>query len=402
MSDHNIIPFPSEDSSKYQQILSHIENDPQHSDIVQQAQGEETNSKWHYFKFVWRILVTSPSELHGKALVTKEVKKQATGVAVVTTVSNVTDFALNWSLYFFLFKNLGALVALPASLAVNLLLLISANSIAAGVPQSLTKNKKSSSTALFLFILLNILQTGFSGIGSELLGNQPELRKMKAEELVVEERVKVEELKVTLPRLREKQQECAAGKRKLDDPNITSQEWNRIYVDINGTFKQRSRGWSKVDRSQLPVCVLSEYMAEEHEQKYQEAEEKLERRVKAPNEVTFLQNEYPAIYAEAFTDEGELKSSVDALRLATLNLFGKISSGQIYSLGYTLLLLSISIVTSIASIGMMLAYIKREDVQLSFDEELRIERDEWLQSQCESMERAHQKQLKKLDIDPDL
>jgi single-stranded DNA-specific DHH superfamily exonuclease len=86
----------------------------------------------------------------------------------------------------------------------------------------------------------------------------------------------------------------------------------------------------------------------------------------------------PQVYRLNFTEEDQIASGVEAVRLATQNFFGKLLTGQLASLGFSLFFFSLSVITSAAAVLMTLRYAQRDDVQMSWNEEVKEQRDRWL------------------------
>lgn len=394
--DSNNLDRNSQNLSEYQDVLSFLENNLDDT--------EKKQHKWlKYPKAFIAIFATPPSEYHGTAIVTRGVKAEAKKLSTVNAGSNIIDFALNWPLFYFLFSNFGSVVAFPASFVVNLLLLRTANAAAAGVPTSLQKNKDWSKAAMIALIAMNILQTAFSAVGSEAFNNQPELEENRAEELIFDRQDEIDKLATEVsPLLKNVQAQCLEGQQILERTPRSNPFYDTTYINIYGSYAERNRDWSNEPYSKWPRCVLKRHLKQEQSIRYELVKAQfLDNQRKYGNNKVFLREEYPDIYAEAFTTEGELASGVDLIRLALVNLLAKIKSGQIASLGLTLILLSISIVTSAISIKMTLAYVKRDDVQMSYDETIRVKRDEWLERLRQEMNRDHDQQLRRLEADYD-
>ena len=406
-NNNNVITaaFPEDDSNnnqnskdllEYQEVLLFLENNLD--------DAKKKQHKWlKYPKALISIFATPPSDYYGKAIVPREVRAEAKKLSTVNAGSNIIDFALNWPLFYFLFSSFGSIVAFPASFLVNLLLLRTANAAAAAVPTSVKRNKDYSKAAVLALVMMNALQTSFSAVGSEALNNQPELEENRAEELILVEENKIDKLKTEVPPLlKTVQAQCLKGQQTLERTPRSNPFYDTTYINIYGTFAKREHDRTGVPYSQWPRCLLSNYLTQEQSQKYELVKAQfLDNQRKYGNNKVFLRQEYADIYAEAFTTEGKLASGVDLIRLALVNLLAKIKSGQIASLGLTLILLSISIVTSAISIKMTLAYVKRDDVQMSYDETIRVKRDEWLERLRQEMNRDHDQQLRRLEADYD-
>ena len=100
----------------------------------------------------------------------------------------------------------------------------------------------------------------------------------------------------------------------------------------------------------------------------------------------FIKQEKPLVYNQHFTPDGELRSGVEATRLAIINFTTKFLRGNWAGLGFHLFSLLISIITSGPACGMTIALSFRKDTQKSFSEVVELERDKWLESRRQELE----------------
>lgn len=110
------------------------------------------------------------------------------------------------------------------------------------------------------------------------------------------------------------------------------------------------------------------------------------------NDLIFLQRAYPQTYEQAFTESGEIRSSLVLSQLALENFVGKLLRLDISSMGLSLFFFLLSVITSLVSCGKLMLYSRRSDVQMSWNDEIRTERDRWLEEQFRAYARRYYNQ----------
>ncbi|XDE63652.1 hypothetical protein AB3M80_06475 [Arthrospira platensis BEA 1257B] len=103
------------------------------------------------------------------------------------------------------------------------------------------------------------------------------------------------------------------------------------------------------------------------------------------NNLAFLQQHKPQVYQEHFTPDGELRSGIEATRLAIINFRSKLIQGDWSSLGFHLFSLLVSIITSGPACGMTIALSLRKDTRQSFSETVELQRNIWLESRRQEL-----------------
>ncbi len=376
-------------SNQAVQLLQHIEHNPAYSDLVAQAAAEcsqppkKRRPKFALGKRLLSLCIADSDEFHGTAYVTPQLKQQAQVTARVVSASSLLDFATNWPLLFFAFKDLGAL-AFPISLLTNAILLKFTNDTAAATSSRHSKNGKWSKAAAFGLVGMNALQSAVSGVGIELLNNQPMLNQQMAGELIQSQIAGLEDLKtLDAPQYQAVKERCETGEQEFSNMDLSNPRRDSLFTQLYGQWLERNVDRSQLPLEQLPICEQVERLEKEAFQAYEQAkawlEEKLIDRSKIGNDVAFLRQEMPEVYESAFDEYGNIKSGVEAVRIATENFFGKLATGEFKSLGFSLFFFSLSVVTSTAATWMTIAYARREDVQLSRSQAVIDARDKWLE-----------------------
>ncbi len=97
------------------------------------------------------------------------------------------------------------------------------------------------------------------------------------------------------------------------------------------------------------------------------------------NDLVFLKQELADVYSQNFQgDNDEIISGVTAVAISMNSFFGKLMTGDFFNLGLSLYFFLWSIISSTASILMTIQFARREDVRKSFDNNLELKRDMWL------------------------
>lgn len=375
-------------SEDVQKLLHHIQSNPEICEKIRNiaANDDPSNAQKHIDLAVKLLLYwfnANPDDFHGTAYVTQELRDHAKLTAKVVSASGLIDFLSNWPILFFLFSTLGTPWALVISFGLNVWLLQICNYTATAASGRKLENRSWAGWATASLISLNILQTMASGVGIELLNNQTTLSQLRAAELKLEGDKRVEDLKkFTSPQLDSFRHRCETGKKELNQKMNSDSGYDALYESLYGTWAERNRNWSSVEPESRPICVQANFLEQEAFRYYEQAKADWEQ-LKADNilmdNLTFVKQSLPDLYAQHFTEKGLLRSGVDATRLATQNFFGKIANLQFLDLGLSLYVFGISAITSFAACTMAIAHANRPDTQMSRDENVIRERDRYLQ-----------------------
>lgn len=387
ISDDSHLSFPKERIPDYLALIKWLEQsgDRELIQLVKLAkQGKPLPSQ--KLKKLVSSLINDPQDLYGKIMASKDVKHHAELTAACTNIANLIDFVSNFPFFLYAFQFLATPIGFSLSFLSNGLLLVFSNKVATIAANKTKHGHFWSKVGVGTMIALGILKSSVSGVGGELLMNQPELKKILAQELIDEEQAKVEELKElgTSPELEARKQELKQKETELNSFDRTHPRWNSLYVEINGSWSDRDRDWSQAPAEQLPLSELVKRLEKEAARAYETAkaslDEKLVKRSEIGNDRIFLKQEMPNVYDTAFTENGEIASGTKAIELAMVNFFGKLITGQWLSLGFSLFFFSLSVLTSSASILLTLRYANREDVQQSQIKEEKANNllDDWL------------------------
>ncbi|AFZ43539.1 hypothetical protein PCC7418_1341 [Halothece sp. PCC 7418] len=389
-------------------LIQWIETNPDYADLVKEVDGiaveetQEKNKLQPILSGIKDLFIADSKEYYGTAYVTPKVKGDAKVTALTVTASNNFDFLGNAPLFFFACQNLGNFPALFLSFAINLAILKFGNLIASSVVRG-SQNAYQWSTwaAIMGLIPLNILQSFATGAGVELLNNRSQLNQIHAQTLiaeqVAEETENLENLKsVEHPRYQAVKERCEKGEAVLNRLERTNPRWDSLYVSLYGSWADRAQNWQQLALEKLPVCRQVSRLEEQAFMNYEQAKNRFEAKqllkTEISNDLIFLQRAYPQTYEQAFTESGEIRSSLVLSQLALENFVGKLLRLDISSMGLSLFFFLLSVITSLVSCGKLMLYSRRSDVQMSWNDEIRTERDRWLEEQFRAYARRYYNQ----------
>jgi len=413
------MPRQSENSSKSVQLLiEYISHSPEYERLVREAKEkvagkdslaeEKTGSVEKVLSVSSDLLFAKPREFNGRAIVSEELDEHAKITARVVTVSNSIDFCFNLPFFFYAFGFLGSVPSGIISLAISLGVLRFGNDTAAAVASRKSSNRFWSSAAILGLVVLNVVQSIASGIGTELFGNQKALSQLHAgsevEKRISFEEASIERLKVPDSAEYKKAKEiCEDGDYKLAGLEQDDPEWDRIYVQLYGTWKQQEQGFSNVPTESLPACPKEDRLLAQAAQSpaYLQAKEQLaatqNQRAAIGNDVLFLKRYYSVIYEEHFDGAGDLLSGIEAVRWATLNFLEKLHNREFAALGFPLFIFSVSAITSLVACLMTTFHAFSPETQRSRSPLLTRARDEWLHHQLDDLLTMHEQERMALE-----
>lgn len=379
-------------SNQYKQVddlIYSIEQDPKYVHLRQQAKNPPTTDKQKnlgqkIFKALKELLIADPKAFHGTAIVSQDLAKQATLTAGTVTVSSLFNFFTNYPLLFFAFKDMGFFGVILTSLS-NILILKFTNDTTTAVSSRTKYNKTWQLWAIAASLSINILQSIASLVGTELMLNQPGLSQMKAAESIEKQVKQLETLKqLDSPQYQDTAKRCQDGERELKQLERTNPRWESLFVQLYGTWGDRSTNWNQLPLEKLPSCRQVDRLRTEAYQNYETAKKNMEQllviRSQMGNDLAFLKKEMPRLYEQHFIPSGEIASGIQATRMAILSCTNKLLSGDIAGMGFPLFMLLLSVITSGYACAMTIALAFREDTEKSFSDAVKLQRDFWLEA----------------------
>ena len=363
------------------------------------------------------LALVSPKSLHGGYHVTPELEKSATATAVVMSASNWIDTFGNFPVFFFAFKSLTFFPAAFMAIALSMPALVAGNALSAVVAQGHKGRWKLAISALVLGLIpLNILQTVATGIGIEVINNQPELAQMAAgqalERIVASKQEQLQGAENNAPR---ESQECRQERQALEAmPRKTPFEeksFQSRYVRLFGTFASQSQPMT-LPLAQLPLRVRANTLEQAYEQSVQESQNALHsfqvERETLGNDLAFLKQVAPSQYDKTFVEQSpwfflhgeqkvEVRSGVTLVTLGTQSFMGKVQGGDWEQLGMNLFFVGLSAITSLASIGMGVTFALSQDTQKSYDDRHKEKVNRFFQRARMTLSQMHDEQQRQLE-----
>jgi hypothetical protein len=371
------LPAPKEKEQAQQVAATLREEDPK---LAQPAQPRSqvriwVDNTWQTVtkpvRFVKNLLLANPREFHGKHYVTGELEEHSQLTARVISVGSLFNAITNQPLLFFAFKDFGGGPAVGASVVLNLLIVKFTNDNGTAVAGRKRKNLAWSRAGAATMVAMSVLQSVAAGVGMEAMNNRPQLARMKAENLIAEKTQKIQEIPATTEEARKAREAYERERAKLDRLDKSDPEWDTTYVKLYGRWSERNKDWSQVETENLPLkqrmLRLEKRASQQKRQAQKEWNKKLAKRGQIGDDVLFLQQELPQLFQRHFNDSYQLTSGTETVRLAALNLYDKLKTGDVAGLGFPMFFALLSVVTSGAACLLTLTHAQREDVAMSRD-----------------------------------
>lgn len=361
------IPEPQQEAKRAAETLRELR--PELLEPRRKANNSQQTGK-NICLFLLGFIWANPQQFYGKKWVTDELVEHSQLTATVISTASLVNAITNQPILFFAFKEFGVL-AFIFSPMLNLLLVRFTNENGTAVAGRKRGNKNWAKAGAAAMIAMSILQSLAAAIGSEALNNRPELSSLKALEIIETQTQKLEDIPATTPAYLSARQEYEQLRQELpndrNDPN-----WDTLYVKLYGSWSDRDRNWRTVPTENLPAEQRMFRLREEaiaiKEQAQQDWSNKLAKRNQIGDDVLFLAQEMPQLFARHFDENYQLISGTEIIRLAMLNLTDKVMRFDIAGLGISLGWMVVSVVSSAAACWMTLAHARREDVIMSRDD----------------------------------
>lgn len=376
-------------------LIRWIESHPRYAHLVKQATETTTPpASPHHPQLQWvlktlkGLLISEASDYHGTAYVTDNVQKDAKVTASIVTTSNIIDALGNFPILLFTMGGVANPLGLFFSLGTTLALLKIGNDMS----KTVVRGKEGSKAwafwvAIIGLVPLALLKTFTTGVGVELINNRPGLSQLLATELAEERLADTQQAleqsgQAKAPSYLTVKERCDQGKAELSQMPKDSPLWASTYVNLHGQWSERSSNWQTLPLEKLPICRQVTRLEEAANRKFELEQVRYQQlradRQQMGNDLDFLQANYPQVYDQHFHQQGEIKSGVEAAAYALESFSTKLMNGQWAQIWLSLFTLAISFLTSTVACYMVLTYARRQDVQMSWDENLRQERDRWL------------------------
>jgi hypothetical protein len=338
----------------------------------------EKQKEWHerILPGIQDALIANPTELIGSSYTNSELKKDAGIICRLLTAGNWIDVVCTQGVLSFAFGS--SPIGFVLSIVTNLLILKIKNDAGVAIVRARSGTFPTRIVGTFTLLGLSALSCSVSGVGTELTLNPSGLADLQAARMIESERVRVAALQPDSKRYDRAQAECDQSKQDLNLLPAKGARHDTAYVRTYGMFKERNREW-ELEESGIPLCVkadmLNKQLVEQSVNLSQNWQNKMATRSQIGNDLEFLKQEMPGSYKKYFTDNGEFRSGVLAIELASQSFSSKLSKGDFAGLGASLFFSSLSVVTTIAACGAVMAFPFNRDAKLSWDGEIAHKRD---------------------------
>ena len=330
--------------------------------------------------------------MRGNAYGTPELDRSLDSVAKLMCISTLWDFVCTIPLFSFSLAPL-AFAALPTATALSFGIMVASNVAGENATDRRSGHSSKASWSLAAFVLLCTAKTIFSGVGVDLMIGSQAVASNYAANLAKE---KLEKDKAELTRLeggdtafQKTVNDCADLKRQMTtiDRNINEKQWVSLFVQAYGSnaVTTADRGLTNTDLvkrygsvAKIPgVCRQEKVMQELNSEKAKpliSAIEKKSQTVASLPPLAFLKQQEPSLYSEHFRNvNGKLEwvNGTEAVAAATEQFYSNLFTGRWSQIGFSLFMLSVSIVlTGTASVLIFLVG-RNPEVQASFTGELK-------------------------------
>ncbi|MEI6428947.1 MAG: hypothetical protein WCO45_11275 [Pseudanabaena sp. ELA607] len=336
------------------------------------------------------LLIADYRSLYGNAYETDELKNDAKITAGVLSGANLIDFCLSQSTLNFACAGMGWIGVFVALLA-NFGLMFLKNK---GGELSARKREGShllSMGGFFTLVSLSAISSIASGIGAELTNNQSGLVQIKTAQIIEKEAINLKSRNRPIKAEYEmKQQVLNSKKIELSKMSENDPNRDRAILEISGTYYQRHGGpnngpavnWDTYSDKDLPLDQLVPRLKKRVDLEEQaisgDWEKKLAKRSEIGNDLLFVKQELPNLYAQHFKNDEEFRSGTEAIEIAAFNFFSNLSKGDFSKIAMSLFFASLSIATSIGACTLVIVFANNKEAQMSWSEAVRDERDRLL------------------------
>lgn len=402
MSDRSNFHNPDNFDSEYLRRLQQ-----QYPELVSKAKqinqdGKETNpiaAYGHWKKlgsWLKELLTVDPSKLHGKAYVTEELESHSRSVAGMVTIANLINAGTAFPLLLLTMADMG-LLGLFLAAGTNLGLIKFGNQAGEVAAANKPGNQFWSETGLIGLICLNLLQSVVSGVGTQLLLDQANISKRFAEDLVYVQTIEPLEAKLKAaqfdPDEIESKDKCDELEAELARVQPNTPKSSRLFNQAYGSYEEyqlplEQRSYYNSPPSQWAYCPRAKYEEQQLASNLATAQQELQEfnsKIADRGSLAYLQQQKPDIYQQHFSEEGELKSGMEATTVAVEMFWEKLANGDWASLGLSMYIFGLSVITSEIAVILVATHSKREDVQMSWSPAVARERERFLQEQRDKL-----------------
>ena len=144
---------------------------------------KELDIKKGVFQKLWELIWVPGRQLRGTSYSDENLDKRLSATSALMSFSTIWDMVCTFPVLFYVMKGL-AIFTIPAATAASLLILAMSNAAGKFAMDRNKGNKSIATFLLFIFFILSLVKTAFSGVGLELMGGSQRLKNMKAREIL--------------------------------------------------------------------------------------------------------------------------------------------------------------------------------------------------------------------------
>ena len=145
----------------------------------------ELNIKKGIIHKLWELIWVPGRQLRGTSYSDENLDKRLSATSALMSFSTIWDMVCTFPVLFYVMKGL-AIFTVPAATAASLLILAISNAAGKFAMDRNKGNKSVATFLLFIFFILSLVKTAFSGVGLELMGGSQRLKNMKARDVLAE------------------------------------------------------------------------------------------------------------------------------------------------------------------------------------------------------------------------
>ena len=145
----------------------------------------ELDIKKGFLTKLWELVWVPGKQLRGNSYSDENLDKRLSATSALMSFSTIWDMVCTFPVLFYVMKGL-SLFTIPAATAASLLILAMSNAAGKFAMDRNKGNKSIATFLLFIFFILSLVKTAFSGVGLELIGGSQRLKNMKAREVLAQ------------------------------------------------------------------------------------------------------------------------------------------------------------------------------------------------------------------------
>jgi hypothetical protein len=340
-------------------------------------------------KFVEVVWVPGRN-MRGKAYASQSSDVSLNSVAKLMSLSTIWDFFTTIPVLSYPLQLSAGFLSLPIGAGLSFFLLWASNIAGENATNRSPGHATKASVSLIAFLLLSAAKTAVSGVGTDLVigirGIQQNYASQLISESLIVDRKNLEEKKNMLfsdPLLLEQTRKCDEKTRALSRLPRNDPGWQAAYLAEGGQYQDRIATIDQVKRrygspANMPSCLAVRVLSEDKNTALQKPTQDLQERQNSSKTLpalTFLKENYPERYSEAFIERpsGDLvfRDGTLAVGEATSLFFTNLSQpNKIASLGFSLFTFVVSITLTGSATIMLFLVSRNREVMASFSSNL--------------------------------